>query len=349
MMDARHRSHGCPRTWEVEAARDGRLRAKDVDSLVRHLVGCEVCRRRQDQLAALGAVLRDLPPAPDDLLAARRMRHRLFAEADQLVLQSPNKLRLRPWLIGSAVLVSSAAALVLALRVPGWLRSHAAPAATATAPVFASPLQVQVEAQEGAVWHRTQVGSQIRIDLETGEIRASVGARRAGESLVIRLPDGEIEDLGTVLTVRVEQGRTTSVRVFEGRVRLRLAGGNALELAAGDDWGAPPQPKPEPAPSCSTAAPDAAPRRRASASTRQERRAEAATESPRKQDPAPSAEATTNPQQGREEDEAYLHMVALMREHRLVEARAAARDYLLRFPKGFRREEVLGVATSVGR
>ncbi len=47
----------------------------------------------------------------------------------------------------------------------------------------------------------------------------------------------------------------------------------------------------------------------------------------------------------REEDEAYLHIVSLARAHQLSEARAAAKDYLLRFPNGFRREEVLGVAT----
>jgi hypothetical protein len=55
------------------------------------------------------------------------------------------------------------------------------------------------------------------------------------------------------------------------------------------------------------------------------------------------------PKQAREEDQAYLHIVSLLNAHRLTEARAAAKDYLLRFPNGFRREEVLGVATSAGR
>jgi len=347
MTGARPEARGCPRAWEAEAARDGRLRAKDVDSLRRHLLGCEVCQRRHAQLNALGAVLRNLPPVPEDLLAARRTRHRLFAEADRLVLQSSDRLPRRRWIIGGSVVFAAAAAVVLALRVKGWAPSHVVP--VAAAPVVVSPLQVDVQAQEGAIWHRAQVGSQVRLDLEAGEIRASVGARRPGASLVIRLPDGEIEDLGTVLTVRVEQGRTTKVQVFEGRVRLRLAGNNAVELGAGDDWGVPPQATPEPEPSCSTGAPRAATKPQTSASsTRQERRAERPTESPRKQEPTPSIEAATNPQQAREEDEAYLHIVELVRAHQLVEARTAARDYLLRFPKGFRREEVLGVATSVG-
>jgi hypothetical protein len=213
-------------------------------------------------------------------------------------------------------------------------------------------LQVNVEAQGGTIWHKSQAGSQVRLELETGEIRASIGERRPGQSLVIQLPDGEIEDLGTVLTVRVEQGHTASVRVFEGRVRLRLVGSAALELGVGDSWVAPPAPKPEPAPSCSTAQlPAATPRSRSKAlRARVEQRPPAAKEIPNKEAAVPVDIASPpSPQHAREEDEAYLRIVELVRAHRFDEARSAAKDYLLRFPKGFRREEVLGVATSVGR
>jgi len=40
------------------------------------------------------------------------------------------------------------------------------------------------------------------------------------------------------------------------------------------------------------------------------------------------------------EDEIYLRIVALLREHREDEARIAALEYLRRFPGGFRRAEV---------
>jgi hypothetical protein len=40
------------------------------------------------------------------------------------------------------------------------------------------------------------------------------------------------------------------------------------------------------------------------------------------------------------EDESYLRIVALLREHRPEEARMAAMEYLRRFPDGFRRAEV---------
>jgi hypothetical protein len=350
-VEANHGQRDCPRTWEVEAARDGRLQSKDVDSFMRHLASCENCQRRQARLNTLGAVLRALPPVPDDLLAARRMRHRLFAEADQLVLQSPDKPRTNRWLIGGAVALAAAAALALSFGVRRSVPSH--PVAVVAGLANGQALQVNIEAQAGTIWHKTQVGNQLRLELETGEIRASVGVRRPGQSLVIHLPDGEIEDLGTVLTVRVEKEHTASVRVFEGRVRLRLAGSGALELGAGDSWVAPPAPKPEPAPSCSAAKLPSAPPLRASAPPNRPERhpAPAAMESPSKETAAPVLDTpqSPSPQQAREEDEAYLRIVELVRAHRFDEARSAAKDYLLRYPKGFRREEVLGVATSVSR
>jgi hypothetical protein len=48
--------------------------------------------------------------------------------------------------------------------------------------------------------------------------------------------------------------------------------------------------------------------------------------------------------ENRAEDEAYLAIVSLLEQGRAVEARAAALDYLVRFPQGFRRVEVAEVA-----
>ena len=48
---------------------------------------------------------------------------------------------------------------------------------------------------------------------------------------------------------------------------------------------------------------------------------------------------------GRAEDDAYLRIVDLAQRGRVEEARAAAKDYLLRFPNGFRRLEVLNMVT----
>jgi hypothetical protein len=46
------------------------------------------------------------------------------------------------------------------------------------------------------------------------------------------------------------------------------------------------------------------------------------------------------------EDEAYLHIVALLREGRSAEARLAAFAYLRAYPAGFRRIEVNQVAST---
>ena len=59
---------------------------------------------------------------------------------------------------------------------------------------------------------------------------------------------------------------------------------------------------------------------------------------------APQGTATAAGAIAREEDELYLHIVALARAHQVSEARAAAKEYLARFPNGFRRDAVFEVA-----
>ena len=59
--------------------------------------------------------------------------------------------------------------------------------------------------------------------------------------------------------------------------------------------------------------------------------------------PAASAKPAAS-SSGLEEDLAYLRVIALVREGRREEARLAAKDYLRRFPQGFRRVEVERIA-----
>jgi TolA-binding protein len=63
------------------------------------------------------------------------------------------------------------------------------------------------------------------------------------------------------------------------------------------------------------------------------------------------ATATVARKESRDEDEArnaedaeYVRIIALLKESRIAEARALSEDYLRRFPDGFRRKEVEGVA-----
>jgi TolA-binding protein len=62
--------------------------------------------------------------------------------------------------------------------------------------------------------------------------------------------------------------------------------------------------------------------------------------------PSAAPSATLDRDSARAEDAAYLAVVSLLRRERYAEARVQAKAYLLRFPNGFRRVEMLNVATS---
>src|SRR5438045_9371477 len=89
------------------------------------------------------------------------------------------------------------------------------------------------------MWRKHSLGTELRLELDTGEITAKIGQRRPEQSVKILLPDGQIEDLGTVLSLKVEAEHTVRIRVLEGRVRVRLNAQSPFELGAGDAWSQP--------------------------------------------------------------------------------------------------------------
>ena len=346
-MTAASRPQICSRAWEVAAARDGRLLSKDLDSLRRHLATCEDCSEEQRRLEALSAGLRQLPPLPDDLLAARRLRHRLLADTHRWVTGSSPAQR-RP--VRAFVLGGLAVALLGVLGYVAFSRHAALPPLAATKVTLPAPrgqVQVEISAGTGSIWRKILLGEQLRIELDSGEISAKIGPRRAGQGVRIQLPDGQIEDLGTVLSVRVENQRTTSIRVTEGRVRVQLSEQEPFELGAGEGWSrAVDERRDETSPArVSKAAPLVADE--ASQKTRSVPTAPTGSTARAATPPSGSAALASDPtpRSAREEDEAYLHIVALANAHQMSDARAAAKDYLSRFPSGFRRAEVLEVAT----
>ncbi|HEY1537554.1 MAG TPA: hypothetical protein VGF76_26220, partial [Polyangiaceae bacterium] len=154
------------------------------------------------------------------------------------------------------------------------------------------------------------------------------------------------------------------VAVSEGRVSVRLNGRPTISLGAGQAWDAEPAPPSSAlelaASGAATLTPAAGPRPAAAkdgarAPARSEKpvpqaRSSAALEAPVA--PAPSAQDSLpapSTQGTKAEDDAYLHIVDLLREAKDAEARARAKDYLLRFPNGFRRIEVLNIATRGAR
>jgi len=351
----------CTRLWQVEAARDGRLVGPDRASFERHLASCEECRAEMKSIESLGERLRALPAPVPDQLATRRRRQQLLAEADRAALAGSSETTSRKHLVWAAVVVAVAAIVVVSVRA----RSSRAPAPVPTGQAPSTPAEIAaVKPSQGAKWSRRRDADLERITLAEGEL--SIDVRHAGgtEHVLVTLPDGELEDLGTRFVVAVTRGRTTNVFVHEGLVVLRLDGRAPLRIVAGSSWSAPNEapvpsacatiamqpatppnvvspmtvPTTKPKPAASTVVPDlpANDFQSAMAHLRTGDNAAAAA--------AFAAFVSSHPTDGRTEDAAYLRVIALQRAGQHVDARSAAVDYLARFPKGFRRREVEAIA-----
>src|SRR5215213_9720530 len=116
---------------EVAAYLLGKLEADEAERFEAHLDGCADCRRHLDELGGLPALLAQAAPAtpvPDGLRARTltAVRERA-AEAERAagapaVAEAPVPLRRAWWRRRWVVAVAVAAALVVALAVPGALR-----------------------------------------------------------------------------------------------------------------------------------------------------------------------------------------------------------------------------------
>jgi hypothetical protein len=366
----------CPRLFEAEAMRDGRLTGAEVARFQTHLTLCPACEREVRQLEALAAVLRgleraDTPQAETDQLGVRRRRTHLLAAFDASLVPAPRH-RLRRFTLALAVALGALGALGgLTLTVVHW-QSPAKVASTSTTPVPLDP--VGVHADGNATWSR-QVEHQLeRITLESGTLAIRVDHAHSARRLLVLLPDGELEDIGTAFTVSVDQGRTTRITVNEGSVILRLRGKAPVVLRAGEAWRhdfVPPVSSVPPAGSAVALAPSAIPRTTSSALVR----AQAAVGVRAAAPPPPSGSAAAapapdpaadfraalsalndgdrigaaagfaafladHPRDPRAEDAAYLRVIALQRAGDVPAMQRAADDYLRRYPRGFRRAEV---------
>ncbi len=214
----------------------------------------------------------------------------------------------------------------------------------------AFPPPYAVEASAGTRWDEHLASGVHRMRLEEGTLSIHV-ARSAGEPrLIVEVPDGEIRDIGTRFTVTVADGRTRAIRVQEGAVEFLRRHGSLVEVKAGAAWlGAAPEAPVTPSASGEIAAPNTAPPER---SARQGGATTATKETPQRPRGGAPSESTgkSSPSEVSQNDDhtgedlQYLHVLALVREGRVEEARLAAQDYLRRFPHGFRRIEVEEVA-----
>jgi hypothetical protein len=311
----------------VEAARDGRLGGKDLASALRHRSSCAECASEERALAELGTRIRDLPSTPLDALALRRARQRLSSDWNEHVLHAPTPRGARR----VALVFALGAAAVVACSLVGrsLLRS---PSPTARV--------LEVTAKPGTRWTEQRSPGIDRLLLQEGF--ASIVVRDHGsERVFVTLPDGEIEDLGTVFEVEVQGRRTTHIAVKEGRVSVRLNGRPAFELGAGQAW----QREAE-AEQASEPKPVESARASTGPSAGEPSRTPVPKASSRASAVSAASQQATPTRPDSAEDDAYLHIVDLLRTDQVDEARAQAAQYLTRFPNGFRRLEVRRIATS---
>jgi hypothetical protein len=314
----------CPRSWEVEAARDGRLVGEDRERLVRHLAQCPSCARESRSLDAVSAALRSLPDFRENEVSLRRLKQRILRRVDAQLVGRSTKSPRHHWRAAAALAL---AATLLTFGVHRAVHS----------PELLDPT-VDVVETPGASWTRRIDHEAERVILRSGTLHFKVRRAPGGKRFVVRVPDGEIEDLGTMFAVTVALNRTRLVIVDEGQVTLRLADGRTVDLASGQSW--------EPGPT-STAAPPAADATSPPVVASFDAVESAPpSEIPRRVAPAPRPQAPAVPSTSvaAGEDVAYLNVLRLLRTGQTAEARAAARDYLRAFPKGFRRPEVARVA-----
>lgn len=311
----------CQRSWEVEAARDGRLTGSAHERLEAHLVTCTSCAREAHALEELARDLRDV--AATDDVAIRRLRNGVLEAFDAERTGRPSSRAAR----GGGRVTRFAMAVAVVVMVVGialFAPWRAAPAKRPLVP--AEETTVEVTPTDGARFSRALKDDVDRFELGEGTLRLRVRHATQGHHVVVKMPDGEIEDIGTVFDVAVVEGHTERVTVEEGHVILRLANAPAVTIGAGEAWRRPAAPPSLPIAS-STAVASAPPRLRANASA-----------------VATPSTAAKVPTAASAEDKAYLEVLRLLREGQEPEARVAAEAYLRAFPAGFRRQEMRAVA-----
>jgi hypothetical protein len=342
----------------VEARRDGRLDAREVASVERHLATCGPCRALVAELDRMADVARRPAMDPATPLEHQRGRVALLRAAAGVeplrdaAVASPLKLGLA---------MAAALAVVASLAAGGIARfGHPASDSVALArrlpplPVLAvDGKQARTETTvRGARFERTRVAEVERIALADGALDLEVRPLGPGERFLVATDDAEVEVRGTVFHVEARERRLAYVSVREGKVEVRRGAESAL-LTPGQEWrDAPPRAEAPPAVS-------AAPHARTTVAA-SKRGAPPSPSAPtngfaegvrlvERGDYAAAAERleafrAEHPGDAHSEDAAFLTLIALQHAGRKDEARAAARRYLAQYPSGYRRAEAEAIA-----
>jgi hypothetical protein len=296
----------------------GPWRDGDIDTTQRALVeehlarGCGGCQSEIRYLDWLVEELKVRTPQIDEV-AMQRWRTPVIAQAGQQLRRWQTLSQQRLGALKGAVAAAAAIGLGLVL--------------------FDRSPRVNVAriSGKGEVRRFTE-GERSVVQLGDGRYELQVSRGILDRSLLVRLPDGEIEDIGTAFGVTVQGGRTSHVAVSEGVVQLRLHGSPDLTLQAGSAWKSSYEPLQNAAPVTEA--------RPLDANT-------AAAQPPSAAHPgAPTKHRPHVHPKNNTEDAMYLRMLDLLRAERRDAARGLAQRYLQEFPDGFRRTEVLRISQS---
>ena len=276
---------------------DGRLDPVATVRLHAHIEGCADCRTRAAFWRVAVRRLRALAPAPPDAMSVRRMQ----VEIERLVAAEatiPPPLPSRRWprlFVPPTLTLVGAVAVLLALRAPtkplapspaaetgyatltrltGALTiggQTQAPAARLPADreiVLAAATEAELSLDRGSTLRidgpaRLRLGGTARaveVRLDAGSLDAAVAHRLTGETFAVATPDLRVEVRGTRFVVAATPVGS-SVRVSEGRVRVRFADGSERPVAAGEGavWPMPAAPRPAEAPPIPGASAEARP------------------------------------------------------------------------------------------
>jgi hypothetical protein len=327
-------THDCRRSWEAEAARDGRLAERERVSFEAHAQRCSACSRERQRLASLAEQLRELAPETDEV-SMRRFRQTIMERADSALRGSRGSRWSRPFAATAALALLG---LIGVLAFDHWGNAGDAPA----------PLARVTGRGADALWTRSRGENIEAVHLGEGVFSVAVKRKSGDARVVVYVPEGQIEDLGTEFEVSVHSGRTAQISVAEGVVMFHRRGQPALRLSAGTVWrpGSVEAPRHDATPATPATPVSPAP--------------PLAARPPSDVRPAPVMPPPVRPAAARRtrpcgntghgmhrmsgEDATYLRVLELVREGRRFEAQLTAADYLSCYPNGFRRPEIERIA-----
>ena len=220
----------CPRIWEAEALRDGRLGEAERFSFQRHASDCSTCADEVLALTALRDVMRELPVLQTSPIEHQRLRASVLRQANERMIRS-SRSRGATWALATASVVVLCLFAVIGVRY--FRRGSILPSA---ATVDLSAPEFEISTIDAAEWANQSEGSIARVVLTKGTSTIQVHPLSPGQRFLMVLPDGELEVHGTRFVVGVDPQHTTRVEVIEGVVSLRVRGELERVLVAGERW-----------------------------------------------------------------------------------------------------------------